>query len=190
MKTIRVLLAILTSGLAAMAQPAAAPASPEAASPPIESVIVTAPNLRDEKVLDNFILGHTVRSSYLGKVGRWKAGICPIVTGLPEAHSKFVAERVRQVANQVGAPVAAAGCKSNIDIVFTLNPQVLMDQVKAYTESYRIYKLRFDAGVLTSVDFIIAKNNLDSSTVNLISAKYDYFIDSKILDYYQGKLSF
>src|SRR6202012_5636721 len=67
--------------------------------------------------------------------------------------------------------------------------QVLMDPVKAYTESYRIYKLRFDAGVLTSVDFIIAKNNLDSSTVNLISAKYDHFIDSKILDYYQGKLS-
>jgi outer membrane protein len=68
--------------------------------------------------------------------------------------------------------------------------QVLMDQVKAYTESYRIYKLRFDAGVLTSVDFIFAKNNLDAATVNLISAKYDYFIDSKILDYYQGKLSF
>jgi len=67
--------------------------------------------------------------------------------------------------------------------------EVLMEQVKVYTESYRIYKLRFDAGVITSVDFIIAKNNLDSSTVNLISAKYDYFIDSKILDYYQGKLS-
>ncbi|MBV8390167.1 MAG: TolC family protein [Mucilaginibacter sp.] len=67
--------------------------------------------------------------------------------------------------------------------------QSLNDQVKAYTESYRIYKLRFDAGVLTSVDFIIAKNNLESATVNLISAKYDYFIESKILDYYQGKLS-
>src|ERR1700761_7346491 len=68
--------------------------------------------------------------------------------------------------------------------------QVLMDQVKAYTESFRIYKLRFDAGVLTSVDYIFAKNNLDAATVNMISAKYDYFIDSKILDYYQGKLSF
>lgn len=67
--------------------------------------------------------------------------------------------------------------------------QSLSEQVKAYTESYRIYKLRFDAGVLTSVDFIIAKNNLESATVNMISAKYDYFIDSKILDYYQGKLS-
>jgi len=67
--------------------------------------------------------------------------------------------------------------------------QSLNDQVKAYTESYRIYKLRFDAGVLTSVDFIIAKNNLESATVNLISAKYDYIVDSKILDYYQGKLT-
>lgn len=68
--------------------------------------------------------------------------------------------------------------------------QALTEQVKAYTESYRIYKLRFDAGVLTSVDFIIAKNNMDSANLNLISARYDYFIDSKILDYYQGKLSF
>lgn len=67
--------------------------------------------------------------------------------------------------------------------------QSLSEQVKAYTESYRIYKLRFDSGVLTTVDFIIAKNNLESSTVNLISAKYDYFIESKILDYYQGKLT-
>ena len=67
--------------------------------------------------------------------------------------------------------------------------QVLMDQVKAYTESFRIYKLRYDAGVLTSVDYIFAKNNLDGATVNMISAKYDYFINSKILDYYQGKLS-
>jgi outer membrane protein len=68
--------------------------------------------------------------------------------------------------------------------------QALTEQVKAYTESYRIYKIRYDAGVLTSVDLIIAKNNLDSSNLNLISARYDYFIYSKVLDYYQGKLNF
>jgi outer membrane protein len=68
--------------------------------------------------------------------------------------------------------------------------QALTEQVKAYTESFRIYKLRFDSGVLTSVDYIIAKNNLDAANLNLISARYDYYIDSKILDYYQGKLSF
>ena len=68
--------------------------------------------------------------------------------------------------------------------------KALDEQVKAYQESYRISKIRFDAGVLTSVDFIIAKNNLDGANLNLVSARYDYFIYSKILDYYQGKLSF
>jgi outer membrane protein len=68
--------------------------------------------------------------------------------------------------------------------------QALTEQVKAYTESFRIYKLRFDSGVLTSVDYVFAKNNLDAATLNLIGARYDYYIDSKILDYYQGKLSF
>ncbi|HEY8784234.1 MAG TPA: TolC family protein [Mucilaginibacter sp.] len=67
--------------------------------------------------------------------------------------------------------------------------QALDAQVKAYTESYRISKIRLDAGVITSTDFIIAKNNLDGATLNLIGARYDYFIYSKILDYYQGKLS-
>jgi outer membrane protein len=67
--------------------------------------------------------------------------------------------------------------------------QALDAQVKAYTESYRIFKIRLDAGVITSTDFIIAKNNLDNATLNLISARYDYFIYSKILDYYQGKLA-
>lgn len=60
---------------------------------------------------------------------------------------------------------------------------------KAYTESYRIQKIRLDAGVITSDLFLIAKNNLDAANLNLISARYDYFIYSKILDYYQGKLS-
>jgi outer membrane protein len=68
--------------------------------------------------------------------------------------------------------------------------QALNDQVKAYAESFRISKIRFDAGVLTSVDYIIAKNNIDAANLNMISARYDYFIYSKILDYYQGKLSF
>ena len=67
--------------------------------------------------------------------------------------------------------------------------QALQEAVKAYTESFRISKIRFDSGVLTSVDYTISKNNLDAANLSLISARYDYFIYSKILDYYQGKLS-
>ncbi len=68
--------------------------------------------------------------------------------------------------------------------------QALQDESTAYTESFRISKIRFEAGVLTSVDYITSKNNMDAANLNLISARYDYFIYSKILDYYQGKLSF
>lgn len=65
----------------------------------------------------------------------------------------------------------------------------LSDQVKAYAESFRTAEIRFNAGVLTSVDFVVAKNNLDRANLNLINARYDCFIYNKILDYYQGRLS-
>lgn len=66
----------------------------------------------------------------------------------------------------------------------------LNEEVKAYSESFRISKLRFEAGVLNSVDYITAKNNMDSATILYIAAQYDYLVYSKVLDYYQGKLSF
>ncbi len=66
--------------------------------------------------------------------------------------------------------------------------QVLQDQVKAFEESYRSAKIRYDAGVLNSIEFVTVKNNLDQANINLISAKYNYAIRMKILDYYQGKL--
>jgi outer membrane protein len=67
--------------------------------------------------------------------------------------------------------------------------QALDAEVKAYTESYRVQKIRFDAGVITSDLFLLAKNNMDAADLNFIDARYDYIIYSKILDYYQGKLS-
>jgi outer membrane protein len=67
--------------------------------------------------------------------------------------------------------------------------QILISQVNDFSESFRIAEIRFNAGVLTSVDFVVAKNNFDQATSNLISARYDYLIRTKILDYYQGKLS-
>jgi outer membrane protein len=67
---------------------------------------------------------------------------------------------------------------------------VLIDQVKSYGESFRTAEIRFNAGVLTSVDYVEAKNNLDRARINLINARYDCYIYNKILDYYQGKLAF
>jgi outer membrane protein len=63
----------------------------------------------------------------------------------------------------------------------------LVEQVAAYAESFRAADVRFNAGAATSVDYLIAKNNYDRANVNLIIARYDYVLRTKILDYYQGK---
>jgi outer membrane protein len=65
--------------------------------------------------------------------------------------------------------------------------KITTDQVNAFKESFRSAEIRFNEGVITSVDYIIAKNNLDRANLNLISARYDYVLRTKILDYYQSK---
>lgn len=63
----------------------------------------------------------------------------------------------------------------------------LVEQVAAYTENFRAAEIRFNNGASNSVDYLLAKNNLDRSNTNLIIARYEYVLRTKILDYYQGK---
>lgn len=65
--------------------------------------------------------------------------------------------------------------------------QALNEQVNAYAESFHAADIRFTEGVGTSVDYLIAKNNLDRAKTNLIVARYEYLLRIKILDYYQAK---
>jgi outer membrane protein len=65
--------------------------------------------------------------------------------------------------------------------------KTLITQVNAYKESFRAAEIRFNEGVGNSIDYLIAKNNLDRANSNLIIARYDYVLKTKILDYYQGK---
>jgi outer membrane protein len=63
------------------------------------------------------------------------------------------------------------------------------EQVHAYGESFRTAEIRFNAGVITSVDYVIAKNNFDRANTNLSAARYNYIFRTKILEYYQGRLT-
>ena len=65
----------------------------------------------------------------------------------------------------------------------------LATQVEDFGESFRAAEIKFNAGVLTSVDYFLIKGSYDRSNINLIAAKYDYMLRTKILDFYQGKLS-
>jgi outer membrane protein len=64
--------------------------------------------------------------------------------------------------------------------------KTLLEQVTAYATSFKAAEARFTAGVGTSVDYLIAKNNLDRANINLISAKYDFVLRKKVLDFYQN----
>ncbi len=65
--------------------------------------------------------------------------------------------------------------------------KTILNQVNSFEESFRAAGIRFNSGVGNSIDYLTAKNNLDRATINLVIAKYDYVLRSKILDYYQGR---
>ncbi|MBL0883176.1 MAG: TolC family protein [Chitinophagaceae bacterium] len=65
--------------------------------------------------------------------------------------------------------------------------ETLNRQVTDFTVSFKATEVRFNAGVNTVVEYMLAKNNVDRANANFIAAKYDYLIRTKILDFYQGK---
>jgi outer membrane protein len=65
------------------------------------------------------------------------------------------------------------------------------DQVASLELAFRATESRFNVGLLNSVDYNLAKVNLDRARANLVNTKYEYIFRTKILDFYQNKpLSF
>jgi hypothetical protein len=120
----------LVFALAASAQEQA-PSQPAPPSPAIESVIVTAPALRPEKALDNFIISHAAPSPLLNKIARWKTGICPITIGLTPKLNLYVTQRIIRVAMMAGAPLdSKEPCRPNVSVLATPQPQELLDMLR------------------------------------------------------------
>ena len=65
--------------------------------------------------------------------------------------------------------------------------KLLLEQVNALQESFNAAQVRFNAGVGTSIDFLTAKVRYDRAVINLLTAKYDFVLSKRILDYYNGK---
>jgi outer membrane protein len=74
---------------------------------------------------------------------------------------------------------------SNMEAVFN-RYQALQHQVEAFEESFRVNEIRFNNGVSNVIEYIISKNNLDTAKQNLLMARYEYVLRTKVLDYYRG----
>ena len=59
--------------------------------------------------------------------------------------------------------------------------------VDALYESFGYTEQKFNVGMVNSIDFNDAKNNLLKARSELLQAKYDYVFRLKVLDFYQGK---
>ncbi len=60
------------------------------------------------------------------------------------------------------------------------------EAVKSYTESFEYTQKKYDVGLVTTVDYNTAKNELTKSQSELLQSKYEYILRTKILDFYMG----
>ena len=67
--------------------------------------------------------------------------------------------------------------------------KVLQEQVIQYKESFRSAEIRFSLGTIVSTEYLLTKNNYDRAKLNLTQTWYEYIFRTRILDFYQGKLT-
>lgn len=73
-------------------------------------------------------------------IPRWRAPVCFAVAGLPTREGAFVLERLSRIASSAGARVGRRGCEYNFYVVFTAEPNKLLQRI------FRLHRRVFDQG--------------------------------------------
>lgn len=122
-----------SASVAALAQPAAPPASAQpAASTTVAPVTVqAAPTPKAiEKQSQSFVLSYAgTPNAEIDQIGRWHDPVCVQVVGLVDAQAAAIKARIEDVAKSVGLPAPRPSCSANVEIVFTDQPQGVMDEL-------------------------------------------------------------
>lgn len=130
---------LVTALLTVLAPAASAQPQPQAQPPTsVEGLTVVAPKAEQERLpemVDAFVARHSATGRY-DLLSRWARAVCPQAAGLTAPLNAFVATQVRTVARRVDAPVEkhprpGRPCVTNALVIFTTEPQALMDSVRA-----------------------------------------------------------
>ena len=65
--------------------------------------------------------------------------------------------------------------------------EATLEQIQAADISFEFAKTRYEAGVIDFNNYLETLNNKTRAERELLAAKYDFILKSKILDLYQGK---
>ena len=138
--------------------PSVAPGANPSTSPEIPDPTVMPPTPPTSQELagdslSEFIMHHAtvhyVSTGTARNLARWRGGkqsICPLTVGLNPTYNAFVTARLRALATYVGAPVQSdPQCKTNVQILFTNNPQASMDGVIKWATT--AFGVRYSGGM-------------------------------------------
>jgi len=100
------------------------------------ALLATAPAVSAQQLYGNFdgtMIGDSRRESEVSRrpdylTGGARQGICPLVKGASAEVNAYVSARLRQVANDVGARYANSRCEPNMVVLFSSEPQQLVDE--------------------------------------------------------------
>jgi hypothetical protein len=115
---------------AAQAQPA--PPAASGAGTTVQSVIVQGKKAEPPESFARAATKYVqsqAQPSPIGALSRWMSPICPKVFGLEPRFADMVAQRIKDVAKQAGAPLGYCDV-ANVEVVFRPDPQHFMDEVR------------------------------------------------------------
>jgi hypothetical protein len=153
----RVACLLVASAVALAAGPVLAQSStpaPATAPTAVAPVIVEAPSTPKiiERQSQHFVdKNAVVANPELEQIVRWRDPVCVQVAGLIPNQNIAIEARVANVAEAVGLRVRKPGCRPNIQIVFSENPQDVMDDLAKRHEEILGYYHRHEGARLKKV---------------------------------------
>ena len=138
-----------------LGQPVSPPAASAAPPTTVKTVTVQAPAKPKvvEKQAGSFVQAYAAaQNPEVGQIGRWRDPVCAEVVGLPRAdQAAMIKARIESVAQALGVPAPRAGCTANVEVVFSDQPQRVMDVVAQRHEFLLGYYHRNDHDRLKQV---------------------------------------
>jgi hypothetical protein len=104
-----------------------------------------------QKETRDFVQSYAGLAPAIDQIPRWHSPICISVAGLAPDQAARVAARIQEVGEGVGMHALPPGCKANIEVVFTDQPQAFMDKVANSREEILGYYHRHDRDKLKTV---------------------------------------
>ena len=99
----------------------------------IETVIVTAPKyhfgVTPNAIAHDFVKSFAAPTVLRDGIARWQIAICPDFEGLAPQYAAVMEARFRTIAGQAGARMKEKGCRPNLSVIFTPQPQAYLDAI-------------------------------------------------------------